>query len=447
MYRFAVSAAAGVLCFLLLQGGNSSGQKDKDKKDKDKAPIVKFGAYHDHVKKATFAEYKKTEGFKAANAAAFKKMKDYLLERQKGKKVRHTFLSKNGHPIDCVPIEQQPALRNPLLKGHKIQKKAPALPKALAGGMKKAPGTARGISLFLKPGDKDPMGNERYAPKGTIPIRRLTLSQLTRFRTIQDFHRKFSRGGMADLRPEGDGATHRYAVGRHTVNNYGGSSWLNLWKPVPATNNFSLSQVWYAGGTPTQTVEAGWQVYPQKYGHNDPVLFIYWTADGYNKTGAYNLDAPGFVQVNHTFYIGGRWSPVSTTNGTQYGFQCVWYKDPSNGNWWLWLRGTGSLTAIGYYPRALFGSGQMSKNAVRCTFGGEVTGTNSRQMGSGQKASMGWAQAAFQKEIYYFPTQKTSAWATLSSIAPDPKCYTSDIHNNSGTAWGTYLYFGGPKCP
>src|SRR5262249_54477632 len=73
MYRFAVSAAAGALCFLLLSGGNSSGQKDKkdqkdqkDKKAKDKDKvIVKFSAYHEHVKKATFAEYKKKKGFKS----------------------------------------------------------------------------------------------------------------------------------------------------------------------------------------------------------------------------------------------------------------------------------------------------------------------------------------------------------------------------------------------
>jgi len=442
MYRFAASALAGALCCLLLLSSASNGQKDKDKKDKDKAKpgtIVKFTDYHDHVKKATFTEYKKKTGFKASNAAAFKKMKDYLLERQKNKKVKHTFVSKNGHPVDCVPLNQQPALKHPLLQDHKIQTKAPKLPKALTAGMKKAPGTAKGVSL----------ANAKDVPAGTIPIRRLTLSMLTRFKTLADFRRKFHGGGGGHQlhKPEVGATPHRYAVGRQTVNNYGGSSWLNIWRPVPTATNFSLSQVWYYGGSPIQTIEAGWQVYPQFYGHNDPVLFIYWTADGYNKTGAYNLDAPGFVQVNHTFYIGGRWSPVSTTGGTQYGFQCVWYKDPSNGNWWLWLRGAGSLTAIGYYPRALFGSGQTSKNAVRCTFGGEVTGTSSGQMGSGQKANQGWAKAAFQKEIYYFPTQKTSAWAKLSSITPDPKCYTTDIHDNSGTAWGTYLYFGGPKCP
>src|SRR5262249_14399012 len=153
-------------------------------------------------------------------------------------------------------------------------------------------------------------------------IRRVTMTDMCRFKNLRDFYRKFPTGGGVQLlKPEVGATPHRYAVGRQTVKNFGGTSWLNLWKPVPTTNNFSLSQVWYYGGSPIQTLEGGWQVYPQKYGHDRPVLFIYWTADGYNKTGAYNLDAPGFVQVNNSFVIGGSWSTVSTTSGTQYGFQ------------------------------------------------------------------------------------------------------------------------------
>src|SRR5213594_1101278 len=63
-------------------------------------------------------------------------------------------------------------------------------------------------------------------------------------------------------------STHRWAWGEQTVNNAGGDSRLNVWKPDPKPGVFSLSQHWYVGGSgeSTQTVEGGWQVYPSKYG-------------------------------------------------------------------------------------------------------------------------------------------------------------------------------------
>src|SRR5207249_7804207 len=69
------------------------------------------------------------------------------------------------------------------------------------------------------------------------------------------------------LKPEAAGTLHRYAHAYQNVNNYGGASWLNLWDPTPTNHQFSLSQQWYVGGSPVQTIEGGWQVYPDLYGH------------------------------------------------------------------------------------------------------------------------------------------------------------------------------------
>src|SRR4051812_37487478 len=123
MYRFAASAGIGVLgCYLLL-ANLSEGQESKE--PAPKAPPLKFAAYHTHVKAATFDNYKNTKGFRAASKPAFEEMRAYLLARFKNHPVKYTFLSKDGHPIDCVPIEQQPSLRSKLLAGHKIQRKPP----------------------------------------------------------------------------------------------------------------------------------------------------------------------------------------------------------------------------------------------------------------------------------------------------------------------------------
>jgi hypothetical protein len=424
-----------------------------------KSAVLQFDKHLQELGTATYQQFKGVAGARVASEAHFNEMKEHLQNLYKGMKVSHSFIGHDGHTVDVVAIDQQPSLRHPLLKNHKVQHTAPTVqltPKA--AGAQKNPNNIQGLPTHLAKGMKDSQGNEMYSPPGSIAIRRLTLAELTKFGSLKEYFQKSIAGSRHPLakpalqKPDAPGTTsHRYAYTYQTVNNFGGSSWLNLWDPTPASHEFSLSQHWYSGGNPLQTVEGGWQVYPDKYGHSRPVLFIYWTADNYNKTGAYNLDSPGFVQVNHSFVIGGAWSKYSTTGGTQWGFKMIWYRDPANGNWWLFLQGAGDQVAVGYYPRELFGSGQMSKYATEITYGGEVTGTADKsgqtytgQMGSGAFANTGWQHAAFHKDIYYFPTGGNSAWANLTGVQTNPSLYTVDVHNTGGGNWGTYFYFGGP---
>ncbi len=239
---------------------------------------------------------------------------------------------------------------------------------------------------------------------------------------------------------------HRYAAARQTVDNKGGDSRLSVWKP---DGYFSLSQQWYASGSgaSTQTVEGGWKVFNPRGGTSDPELFIYYTPDNYS-SGCYNLDCAAFVQVNNSWVLGGRLAPQSSIDGTQYIIRMQWQL--FEGNWWLFLQGTGAYVPVGYYPVSLFGEGQMAQHAERITYGGETVGNASDvagRMGSGRMANEGWRKAAYQRTIYYIDTALTSHWANLNKIEPTPGCYTIDITNNSGGAWGTYFYFGGPRCP
>jgi Neprosin len=242
---------------------------------------------------------------------------------------------------------------------------------------------------------------------------------------------------------------HRWAWGEQAVANNGGDSRLNVWKPDSSPGVFSLSQHWYVGGLgdKKQTVEGGWQVYPEKYGTTNPSLFIFFTPDNYD-SGCYNLDCSGFVQINNSWVLGGALGPVSKTDGTQYIFRMQWqlYK----GNWWLFLKGTGDYVAVGYYPGSVFNGGQMTKNAEFVKYGGETVGDasdNAGQMGSGAFANTGWRHAAYQRSIYYIDTALTSHWTQLNAHQPSASCYTIDMHNNTGSSWATYFYFGGPRCP
>ena len=249
--------------------------------------------------------------------------------------------------------------------------------------------------------------------------------------------------------PAQGASVHRWAWGQQDVSNNGGDSRLNVWKPTVSPGNFSLSQHWYVGGSgeTTQTVEGGWQVYPDKYKTSNPALFIYFTPDNYS-SGCYNLDCTGFVQIDNSWVLGGSLSPQSTDGGTQYIIRMQWqlYK----GNWWLFVQGAGNYVAVGYYPGPLFKRGQMSKNAESVKYGGETWSNASGdagQMGSGKFANTGWSHAAYQRTIYYIDTSLVSHWTNLGANQPTASCYTIDMHNNTAGSWATYFYFGGPKCP
>lgn len=246
--------------------------------------------------------------------------------------------------------------------------------------------------------------------------------------------------------PEGPPG-HRYAHAYQFVDNFGGSSFLSVWNPIPTDGQFSLSQHWYTGGDPIQTVEGGWQVYPAMYQWARVTLFIYWTADNYQNTGAYNLTRPGFIQVNNAYVLGLYWDGFSLPDAPQVGFWLKWYRDPATGNWWLGIKGGGPEVAMGYYPQSLFGNGQMSKFATQVDYGGEVTGAPATgQMGSGLFANSGWGKAAWQSHIHYYPTKGGSAWTELTPHLTNPDYYTIDVQNFSQTNsnWGTYFYYGGP---
>jgi len=383
---------------------------------------------------------------KVAGRSAFVRMQDHIDHMYQGMDVVHSFEDASGQIFDCVPIEQQPGLRDargPLLTPPDMSR-APTM----AG-----PGADQRTAEARLP-STDRHGNLRVAPEGTVPIRRITLHELTRFRDLNAFFKKHPSklspvsGRDAPSTPSTDGSlNHRYAVGKQSVANVGGVSYLSVYQPpVNSHEIFSLAQHWYSGGSGTglQTVEVGWQVYPGKYGNASPNLFIYYTPDGY-QTGSYNLDNSNtFVQMSNTFTIGGALPWVSVRGGAQ---NCLLIGVYKWGNaWWIYLNGFTNDNLLGYYPTSLFGSGQMATAADTIDYGGEtVSGAppdgDWGPMGSGANASAGWQQAAFHCYIYYWTPGGAAQWANLSQIAPSA-CY-SYSGGYDPNSWGSYFFFGG----
>ncbi|WP_164019546.1 neprosin family prolyl endopeptidase [Pyxidicoccus trucidator] len=380
------------------------------------------------------------------------RMQQHLDSLYDTKDVRHHFQSPDGDDIDCVDLYRQPALRQPGMESHVIQFAPSTFPKELD----EAP-TGPAVADARQPAQAelafslDATGAVQRCPQGTIPILRVTLDTLKRFKSLEDFRSKVPSHLSGDALRAGSTALHQYAAYRQTVDNLGAESALNVWNPaVEVASEFSLSQIWVArgSGADTETVEGGWQNYRNLYGDNNSRLFIYFTPDNYGSGGCYNLTCAGFVQTDTSIVIGSSFTNYSASGGAQHEIKLFWFKDGTAGNWWLRV----GTTWVGYYPRTKFDANGIADKGGRVTFGGEIINNQTAgrhthtDMGSGAFAAQGWQQAAYQRQIQYVDTANVyRSPASLSAITTDSFCYDSSAVANDTSAggWGRYFYFGG----
>ncbi|KAK4798777.1 hypothetical protein SAY86_031103 [Trapa natans] len=304
--------------------------------------------------------------------------------------------------------------------------------------------------------------NGTRCPSGTIPVRRTTVDDVLRSKSIFDFGKKQRRLPHVVRRSDApdvvsrNGHEHAIAYTGSSDQVYGAKATINVWSPaIQEVNEFSLSQIWVISGsfdgTDLNSIEAGWQVNPELYGDNRPRLFTYWTSDSYQATGCYNLLCAGFVQTNSRIAIGAAISPVSTPSGNQFDITILIWKDPKVGNWWMSF---GDGTLVGYWPAQLFT--HLADHATMVEWGGEVV--NSRpdgdhtatQMGSGQFAGDGFTKASYFRNIELVDSDNSlTSVQDISTLAENTNCY--DIKSSYSSDWGTYFYYGGPgknpRCP
>jgi len=407
-----------------------------------------FDKFIENVKSIDANEVLARHGARVNAAAAVEEMRRHILNMYEGVQIRHSYVL-DGQTFDCVPIDQQPSVR---ILGLKTIAEPPA---ALTGPSHDEDRSILQASSQLPEGKtEDDFGNALGCEANTIPMARITLEQLARFETLQKFFAKGPNGAghapdaAATGNPAAVNTSHAYSYTQQNVINIGASTNINYWRPYVDTGQnevFSLAQLWIVGNStnPVQTAEAGWQNYPTHYGNANSNLFIYWTADGYSKTGCYNLTCAGFVQTNNSIHLGGPYGYSSIFNGPQYEIQTYYLL--SGLNWWLGINGTW----VGYYPSSIYKGGQLSKYSNELQFGSESTPGYYENVnvwageGSTQFSSGGFAYAAYQRLVYYTTSPTTAYWATLTAYQPSPKCYTitGPSYNSS---WGEYFYFGGP---
>uniref|UniRef100_M4CKT5 Neprosin PEP catalytic domain-containing protein n=1 Tax=Brassica campestris TaxID=3711 RepID=M4CKT5_BRACM len=241
-------------------------------------------------------------------------------------------------------------------------------------------------------------------PKDTVPIRRIKKEDILRSKSIESFGKKTMTPGILL---------------------YGSSSVLE------------------------DDPSIGHEVYPGKYGDNNVRLFVYWTADGYQRTGCYNTDCPGFVQRSSIVTVGGAYTTVSEYNGNQYELSMLIWKD--SGNWWLRI----GEELVGYWPGELFNS--IGSGATRVLWGGEIVNVETggqhtaTDMGSGHFADEGFGKASFFRSLMTVDGFNTLREAQgLYPQITNSNCYNVKA-GDAGTTWGVYFFYGGPglnaRCP
>jgi hypothetical protein len=400
-------------------------------------------------------------GMTLANAAAFAEMRQYILNMyQYGAPapVTHSF-AVGSQIYDCMPIEQQPAFRLHGLQG--IAAAPPASAGPAAGGKSTLPGadqTGHRAASAIFPKGVDRFGNAIGCPSTTVPIGRITLEQITQFPTLKAFLSKSPDGKSQPPLPKAPMTSalqppspvqHMHDYTFQSTYNLGGNSTLSVNDPsvfTPWGEVFSLSQVWYIGFSRsglTQTVEAGWQVYPARIGAG-PHLFAYWTADSYVSTDCYDYDCGAFVQYSGSIFLGAPISPVSVPGGAQFEMPIIyeWWA----GNWWLGVDGQW----VGYYPGSLFGGGDMATHSVLAGFGGEIVGGNGTSynyypaMGDGWWGTNGWPWAAYQRQIWYIDGAYNGQWTSLGSGNECAEGTSILGPGWGGSDWSIYFFFGGP---
>ncbi|PKU66274.1 uncharacterized protein LOC110111056 [Dendrobium catenatum] len=361
--------------------------------------------------------------------------------------------SPDGDIIDCVHSHKQLALDHPLLKNHMIQRLPSKRPRFYGERL-------ISNSTITKQAWQN-WHHVGHCPKGTIPIRRSSINDVLRAKSLYHYGKKrrrqwpptttstTTRSPNAPDVVSGNGHEHAIAYTGTDQELYGAKATINVWEPsIQVGNEFSLSQIWVLSGSfdgsDLNSIEAGWQVSPELYGDSRPRFFTYWTSDAYQVTGCYNLLCSGFIQTNNKIAIGASISPISSFDGNQFEISILIWKDPKLGNWWMSF---GDDLLVGYWPAELFT--HLTDRATMVEWGGEVVNTRSdgkhtsTQMGSGRFAEEGFTRSSYFRNLEIVDADNSlSPVQSITTLAENPNCY--DIKSSSSSEWGTYFYYGGP---
>jgi len=297
-------------------------------------------------------------------------------------------------------------------------------------------------------------------PAGTVPVVRKNLQRVPSWKSLEQYLSKHGRRTYTIETEDGhkievpaDGSVHDYASTQQSVTAYGTEGALSAFDPYTEwSDEFSLLQLGLirGSGNGRQTVEVGWQEDRDLYGDWVPHLFVFYTTNGYSKSGdkigGYNRDVDGWVQYSSSIFPETAFGPTSIRGGAQYMIQLkvqLW-----QGNWWVRCNGEW----IGYYPGSLYSTSGLRSKADTVGWWGEVvdssdhSGTTKTDMGSGNYPSLGWQYSGYAHNLKYQSgtAGSLSIYTGGSNDVTNTAWYDLETHFSSGSSWESYMWLGGP---
>ncbi|TGL81430.1 neprosin family prolyl endopeptidase [Leptospira yasudae] len=402
-----------------------------------------FKFFSTQLNSATFESVTQVSKSKlTADSTAFSKIKSYITQYYSGAVVTYTY-SVEENIIDCHTFESQPSVRNatPESKRRMI---------ALYESEQKK----QDIKVAIQ---KDSYGREMICPEGSVPVRRLRLEDLTRFKSLEDFLTGMPHSNHKTKNLPADAPPHEYSVAGYAAPNgqfiSSVGSGIGLWSPgIIAPVNESISQIWVERfNTPsgTQTVELGWIVYPQKFNTNQAVPFIFYTNNGYRPGGfCYNTDCPSFVLTSRVSNLGVAFPANRYSVPGNEQFVSFYAQHTNTPGWWVVI----DHITLGYYPDTVFSPqgapGYLSEGAQTISVGGETAvpqfGATVPQMGSSFQPPN--PNSASQKAITLTVANEMVSPNLQAGQISKQNCYDLSINNNVDPLVGSQINYGGPGC-
>ncbi|KAG8060541.1 hypothetical protein GUJ93_ZPchr0002g22934 [Zizania palustris] len=305
-----------------------------------------------------------------------------------------TIQAEDGDIYDCVDVYQQPALKHPMLRDHKIQMEPTSFP------------TGFDIESSSLPEVSEAQLSIIDCPIGTVPILRNNVDNMA----VQHAGSTLASNGQ-QIQEAGI----KYWDDRFI---YGTQASINVYAPYVNERSKDLSASWLqiCNGPKDSPagIGAGSWVSPGLSGDSLPRFHIKWD-DEFQMKSCIDYSCPGFIQ------------------------------DEETGSWWL-SYGKGNEN-IGYWPDNVFH--YLRHRGDYAFWGGFVQGptvsSNPPQMGSGHFASEGYGKAAFVNNILILNGEKVVVAPDFVRALPGSSVPSKYTYYDVGVGDnGMHVLYGGP---
>ncbi|KAM3316293.1 hypothetical protein ACQJBY_034432 [Aegilops geniculata] len=228
-------------------------------------------------------------------------------------------------------------------------------------------------------------------------------------------------------------AVHQTSSGGPTDNYYGLHATMGVYghklKPGQLTSTYIT--VTHSGDgvkSSFNAIQVGWHIYPENYGDSRPHFYTYWTRDGYDATGCFNMNCPGFIRASGALVAPGDViKPISGVHEPVQNVTLKVLKDKASGDWWVYYGFNGNPTGVGYFPRSLFT--YLAQKANGMAFGAFVVADKTLPtppMGSGIRPNGGQGRAASFTNLRFIDQDGRSSPMTTDwpKLVTNNKCHS-----------------------